>query len=69
MIVIGDDLIKDGAALGEMKNCQITDPLSRGFGYLEAYEASSNSNQRISLADMTPRVKGSVFWFPEYRFS
>ncbi|MFM0130532.1 DUF2515 family protein [Paraburkholderia sediminicola] len=49
MIVIGDDLIKDGSALAEMKNCQITDYLSTGFGYLEAYESAPNS-KRSSLA-------------------
>jgi hypothetical protein len=77
MIVIGDDLIKDGAALGEMKNCQITDPLSRGFGYLEAYEASSNSNQRISLAynaawaflnhEQTLRLQAMVYDHSEFQ--
>ena len=44
-----------GFQMHHYRNCA-RDPLSRGF-------------EPLSLADMTPRVKGSVFWFPEYRFS
>ncbi|MGH8782359.1 DUF2515 family protein [Paraburkholderia sp.] len=50
MIVIGDDLVQDGAALSEMKNCQITNYLSSGFNQLEQYEAATEDVPKKSLA-------------------
>ncbi|CAB3736269.1 hypothetical protein LMG24238_06213 [Paraburkholderia sediminicola] len=77
MIVIGDDLIKDGSALAEMKNCQITGHLSTGFAQLELYEASSSSDERKSYAyraawaflnhEQTLHLQAMVYDHPEFR--
>ncbi|PRE87341.1 DUF2515 family protein [Burkholderia gladioli] len=47
--VIGGDMINDGAALAEMKQCQVTTYLSNGFALLESYEAAG-AQQRPDLA-------------------
>ena len=77
LLVIGSDMIQDGAALAEMKNCQVTDHLSRGFQYLEAYEVTTNTETRQSLAykaawaflnhEQTLHLQAMVYEHDEFR--
>ncbi|MEQ5843601.1 hypothetical protein BWP39_30675 [Paraburkholderia acidicola] len=77
MIVIGPDLIRDGAALSEMKNCKVTTFLSNGFYLLELYETSTDDAAKQNLAyeaawqfllhEQTLHLQVMVYNHPEFQ--
>jgi len=50
--------LMDGAALSEINNCQITDPLREAFGFIEAYE--SETRVQVKQAHAYNAAKASL---------
>lgn len=76
LIVVGSDMIKDGAALEEMKHCQVTNHLSRGFALVERYEAADSSEKpnrayegawEFLLHEQTLHLQAMVYDHPEFQ--
>jgi hypothetical protein len=42
--------LKDGAALAEMNNCRMTEPLRNAFAYIQAYEMQTDKDDKNSAA-------------------